>query len=112
MLLISSFLACSCNAQNNNISTVTIINQSSEDIENGEIKMCGQSFDLPGLSLHEKFEISYKNFSDCHYLISIKFSSGKEIEEEIGYITSGVTLKDRILVGDATFSIERKVEKD
>ncbi len=107
MLFFTSILVCSCDAQPE-VSTVVIINQSSKKIESGTLEVCGQSFKLPILSIQEEFEINYENFSDCHYSINIKFSSGKEIKEELGYITKGFALKDRILVGDKTVAIERE----
>ncbi len=79
---------------------VVIVNQSSEQIESGEIEVCEQRLMLGHINPNDKKELSFKIYGDSHYTITLKLKSGKVLKKELGYVTGGIESVDTLMVND------------
>jgi hypothetical protein len=79
---------------------VVLVNQSSEQIESGEIEVCNQHLMLSHIYPNDKKELSFKIYGDDHYTITLKLKSGKVLKKELGYVTSGIESVDILKVND------------
>lgn len=87
-----------------------VFNDEKENIINGEIEVCGESFDISGLKSGGMRSFSTNVCSDSAYVVLASFSSGHVIRnKQLGYITSGIkSLKDKISFKNGDVLIERK----
>lgn len=79
---------------------VVIANQSSEQIEGGEIEVCKQHLVLSHIDPNDKKELPFRISGDSHYTITLKLKSGKTLKKELGYVTGGMESNDTLIVND------------
>jgi len=79
---------------------VVLVNQSSEQIESGEIEVCNQHLILSRINPNDKKELSFKIYGDSHYTITLKLKSGKVLKKELGYVTGGIESVDTLMVNN------------
>jgi len=79
---------------------IVIVNQSSEQIESGEIEVCKQHLMLSRINPNDIKELSFKISGDSHYTISLKLKSGKVLKKDLGYVTGGIESVDTLMVND------------
>jgi len=89
----------------NNTSHFVIVNKSDELIINSNIEICGQLFKTGNIKSHEEFNGTFVVKGDSHYKIAITFESGKEIKDELGYVTNGFGYRHTIIVTGSMISI-------
>jgi hypothetical protein len=78
--------------------TVTILNDAGEEVISGSLDICGQSFQLGGLSSGEARKFSYRVKGDDEFRVSVKFRSGRTLTRRLGYVTSGFDFSSRLIV--------------
>lgn len=86
---------------------VIIKNASTELITGGTLKICNQQFKLSNIEPNGVEHIAYRVRSDSHYSVVIEFQSGKKLEKDIGYVTSGADFRDQLLVQDTDIVLQR-----
>lgn len=84
--------------------TVTVVNDSHEELS-GVVAVCGQSFNVPGLMPGERHKIRYELVSDSSYAVAVKFKSGKELRQDVGYVTNGMEFDDELHVTDKDIEV-------
>ncbi len=79
---------------------VVLVNQSSEQIESGEIEVCKQHLMLSRINPNDKKELLFKIYGDSHYAITLRLNSGKVLKKKLGYVTGGIESVDNLIVND------------
>lgn len=90
---------------------VTVINQSAEPIEALSLTVCEQKLELPNLAPGANSTWAYKVRNDCDYAMSVRFASGRQLNRQLGYVTSGFKYEDELIVTGADVVIKRKSTK-
>jgi hypothetical protein len=104
------FLETSCLSKSNT-GQFTLINDSDELISHATVEVCDQLIEVKNIKPHEEFNGSFKVTGDSHYKMTVSFSSGKEIKDELGYVTHGFNYRHTIIVTDSKISIsDTKIE--
>lgn len=104
------FLETSCLSKSNTGQFV-LINDSDELISHASIEVCGQLIEVENIKPHGEFNGSFKVKGDSHYKMAVSFASGKEIKDELGYVTHGFNYRHTITVTDSKISIsDTKIE--
>lgn len=98
LLLASAFLILHLSSDTKG--KVVIVNQSSEQIESGEIEVCNQHLILSRINPYDKKELLFKIYGDSHYTITLRLKSGKVLKKELGYVTGGIESVDNLVVND------------
>ncbi len=98
LFLIIILLVISIFSLPKNYAIVTIINDSNKTLYDINISLSRYKsyFYIPKLLPNSSKTITFKNFSDTHYIIS--FRANKSIYKEIGYLTNGMNFNDLILL--------------
>jgi hypothetical protein len=90
---------------------VRIVNYATEPVKNGEIEVCNQKFKLGVIPQGESQIIHYQVRADSSYKILVEFTSGRKLEKELGYVTSGRDFKNVLTLKDNDVSITLLPEK-
>lgn len=77
-----------------------IINEANETIKRAIVSVCGQTIELKGLQPTQKAFGLYDVKSDSHYAVTVEFESGRKLQKDVGYVTSGLDFHDKIVVTD------------
>ncbi len=94
-----------------NTGQFTLVNDSDELISHATVEICDQLIEFKSIKPHEEFNGSFKVKGDSHYEVTVFFASGKEIKDEIGYVTHGFNYRHTITVTDSKISIsDTKIE--
>ncbi len=111
--LLSILLPIGCQAYE---SEIWLVNQAIEPIEWASVSLSNQAHPiiLSEIGIREKQQAILKVTGDAHYIVSVRFASGKTLTQELGYVTRGfnfqdflVTTEDAILLNPKGY--ERKV---
>jgi hypothetical protein len=89
------FVLCSCRE---NSGYYELINDSSETILYAKVRICNQESEFRNLPPGKMEGKKYRVTSDSHYVVLVRFESGKEILKEIGYVTNGFDFANRITI--------------
>ena len=104
------FLETSCLSKSNTGQFI-FINDSNELISHATVEVCGQLIEVKNIKPHEEFNGTFKVKGDSHYKVIVSFASGKEIKDELGYVTHGFNYRLTIAVTDSKISIsDTKIE--
>src|SRR5690242_16371081 len=90
---------------------VTVINQSTEPITALSLTVCEQKLELPNLAPGSNSTWDYKVRNDCDYVMSVRFASGRQLNRQLGYVTSGFKYVDELIVTGADIEIKRRSTK-
>jgi hypothetical protein len=77
-----------------------------------EVEVCEQFMQFKMIEINASKEGSFRIKGDSHYTILIEFASGKKLEKEIGYVTSGFDFEDTLIIKDDDILIDRKAIQD
>ena len=69
------------------------------------VAICGQTIELRDIQPNTSVAGSYEVKSDSHYTIKVEFQSGKRLQKETGYVTSGMDFQAEIVVTDSDIEI-------
>lgn len=94
-ILVTS-LACAPNK-----GTVSVTNKSSEMITRAIVVICGQTLEISNLDPSKTKSMSYRIECEGHYSVNVEFRSGRHLEKNVGYVTSGFDMHHEIVVLDA-----------
>ncbi len=75
-----------------------LVNQSGDRIVSGQIDVCNQDIGFGILPSGESIKIPFGLCVEGDYKFSLKFESGKSIEQHDGYVMSAKVLRDRVTV--------------
>lgn len=81
-----------------NTAELTIENKSNFKIEVADVKLCDVGQQVKGLATGNSASLKFDNLGECHYSISVNFEGGKSLTSEVGYITSGSNVRDKVVV--------------
>ncbi len=88
-----------------------LINDSNELISHATVEVCDQLIEVESIKFHEEFNGTFKVKGDSHYKVAVVFASGKEIKDELGYVTHGFDFRHTITVTGSKISIsDTKIE--
>ncbi len=104
-ILLIGFLLVNC--FNNNKGSIVLHNEASTEIVSCTVEICNESYSINNIAIDGKRELEYLINGDCSFNISIQFTDGQELIDEIGYVTSGFNFKDVIYVYKDSLTIER-----
>jgi hypothetical protein len=82
-----------------------LINETDEVAAHVSVLICGQNVQFDNIKPHESVRGSYKIGPDGHYKINVQFASGRKIQEEFGYVTSGINVKDKIVIRESDIEL-------
>lgn len=91
-----------------NTAKVAVVNKGSEQIQSGEVELCGEKFSFSKLEPGQSFKQDLKVTRDCHYEVTATFLSGKKVSGGVGYVTHGMDFNDQILVTDEAVELAAK----
>ena len=93
-------------------SIVTVFNKSGLTITIGELRVCNHKFNMGKLETGSKIVFKYyANTSDSPYFVFVKFESGKQLNKEVGYVSSDAIFDDNIFIESEKIKFERKSVK-
>ncbi len=95
-------LLASCSA---NTGEFTLVNESEELIRRAHIEISSTVIELKEIMPQEKRVVSFKVNGDSHYEIEITFVSGKQLRDDVGYVTSGFDYKHTINISETDISL-------
>ena len=90
---------------------ISLINKSKHVIVDGSLEICSQHFKVQKIAPEDNTKFLFRVTSDSHYKNSVRFTSGRILTGEFGYVTNGLDSKDTILIHDDKFEILEPVSK-
>lgn len=81
-----------------NTAELTIENKSNFLIETVDVKLCDVGQQLKQLEPGKSSSLKFDNVGECHYSINVIFDGGKSLTSEVGYITSGSNVRDKVVI--------------
>jgi len=106
-LCVALLTVISCVSCETNTGTVVVLNKANDMIARVVIKVSGQELTISDLAPSQSSTATYQVRTEGHYSIDVEFRSGKHLQKELGYITSGFDVRDQILVTDSDIQISR-----
>lgn len=91
------FLVVSCVTER---AELIIINKSSEMISVLQIELYKSKETIKDFNVGEVMRFTFDSFTDAHYKVVGKYSSGKSIDIEFGYVTGGINVTDTLIIYD------------
>jgi hypothetical protein len=85
-----------------------LINNSGQAIAKAEITVCKQKIEFRGVPMGQRTQGHYQIRGDSHYDLKITFESGRKMEGNLGYVTSGVDVFDEFIVTDLEIQFARR----
>jgi len=82
-----------------------LVNKANEPIVRALVTVCGQTIELKNITPAHSASGSFRVKADSHYNIGVEFQSGRKLQEEMGYVTSGVDVEDEITITDKGIEI-------
>lgn len=83
----------------------SLVNRTPETIARASVTICGQSFKFSDVRPGKRVIGTYAVSSDSDYVIHVKFESGKQLEAQTGYVTTGVHFQHEISVNETKIQI-------
>lgn len=81
-----------------NTAELEVENKSNFILETVDIKLCEKGQQIKRLEPGKSGSVKFDNLGECHYSVNVSFEGGKSLTAEIGYITSGSNVRDKIFV--------------
>ncbi|MDA3936907.1 MAG: hypothetical protein PF636_08670 [Actinomycetota bacterium] len=81
------------------------MNSSDDEIVSVRVEVCGQVSEYSELAPGDKTEGTFRVRGDSGYEVSVAFASGRKLNGEVGYVTSGIDYEDVITVDDSSIEI-------
>jgi hypothetical protein len=83
-----------------NRAIVTIKNQSGYDLIGGQLRITSQpkEQEVGAIGNNDSAKVQFEKFGDGHYEFAGQFRDGKTMRDSGGYLTSGASYKDVILI--------------
>jgi hypothetical protein len=94
-IFILAFALLSCNGSE---AYFVLRNGGTEPIENATVQLGGQVVKLIDIKPGESASGHFSIFHDSHYEIDVRFLSGREMQQNIGYVTHGANFHHEIVV--------------
>lgn len=90
------------------IVNVEVINQTPNQLSNIVVKVYNERYEAEKLSAGEKFNFSFLPKWETEYAISWRTADGREIHQNVGYISSGLNENDYLKIHDSRVIFESK----
>lgn len=84
----------------------TLVNESNSVIKKATIEVSGESFSFENIAPSESKEFSFVVGGESGYNVKIVFDDNRELQKELGYVSSGVNTHEVIHVKEADIAIE------
>jgi len=91
--------------------TVVVANDSKEPIRSAVVEVLGTAVELGQIGPGEKATGEVVVGSDDEYHVTIRFQSGRMLDRRLGYVTSGVAIRDQLSVSETDIVLKRVVVK-
>jgi len=89
---------------------VCVVANETSQVADVSVGIYGREYAVKGLSPGGSFSFEFEPAADAHYEIEVILGSGARYKQEIGYVTSGVSLHHRIIVGDGAVEFTATTE--
>ncbi|HBE00965.1 MAG: hypothetical protein A2096_17005 [Spirochaetes bacterium GWF1_41_5] len=96
---------------NKNIGNISIFNYSTNKIKKMNIVIANYSMTINEININEVIRTNFQISTDSHYQIKIYFVNNKEINTNIGYITPGLSIDDKIVIKNKVILLNPKITK-
>jgi hypothetical protein len=104
--LVALFVALVAFIKSDSSSEFVLENLSGNVIRHATVEVSGQIFDFSKIAPGENRTHKFRLGADSHYSVSIIFESGKQIHSDVGYVTSGASSKDELIISDTRISLK------
>ncbi len=101
-VLLSILFATSCTS---NTGDFALVNKANETIARASVEISGQKFEFMDVEPNETVLSSYEVRFDSHYTIEIEFQTGRLLQKETGYVTSGMDFQHEITVTSSNIEL-------
>jgi hypothetical protein len=88
-------------------SSVTIRNNSLENISGGYVIVCNTKYNIPGIDSGLTYTIRFHAQSESDYEVMFRFSDSRVLRQKLGYVTFDMRFSDSILVSPTGVSLQR-----
>ena len=85
---------------------VVIVNESSADIEDGTVSICGECAVVGRLSAGASKRLRIQPSCESHFDVSVNLSNGDKRSAQVGYVAPGLSMRDEIVVGNDDISFK------
>ena len=75
-----------------------IVNSSGEDIKKCSVELSGTTVDVNDIKAGSRSKIQFSVVRDAHYAVTIDFVDGRQLQQQVGYVTPGFDYKDTIQI--------------
>lgn len=87
---------------------VEVANSSGTRIEKVQIGLCGDDYEVAGLEVGEVKAISVEVHCESHFSVSVMTKDGSTIAQDIGYVTPGLPMDNRIAIHRTSIDFEAR----
>ena len=101
-----AIMSLSCELIRHHQGEVTVINDTGEEIAQGSVEVCNQRFAFIDLKPGNRKQFFYSITAESQYTVAVKFASGREVTNDIGYVTSGFDFSDVLILGPTNVVIK------
>jgi hypothetical protein len=84
----------------------TLVNESNSVIKMATIQVSGESFSFENIAPSESREFSFVVGGESGYDVKIVFNDNRELQKELGYVSSGINTHDVIHVKETDIASE------
>lgn len=79
---------------------VCVVENETSQVADVTVAIYERRYAVKGLSPGGSFSFAFEPGADAHYEVEVVLGSGASYKQDVGYVTSGVSLHHRIMVGD------------
>ncbi len=112
-MLMSSIIAiclAAISCSRGDVTTVSIVNRSSETIDTCVIRLNKDEVRIQNLRIGNTSpsnQLTVK--ADASYNVTVRFHGGRQLHQQIGYVTSGFNYKDTLIIYDNRIDLAPQV---
>jgi hypothetical protein len=81
-----------------NTGTVILENRALEVVAHAFVEVCGQHLSFDSIPPGENRTATFALGGDSHYDVTVQFASGRKLNAQVGYATSGADYTERIII--------------
>jgi hypothetical protein len=104
-LFIALVAAVAIISLSSNHSYITVVNTGNVAIANITITLSRETQYLTSLKPNEKRALRFLVHGDASYVVSVTFENGKKLNQEVGYVTSGMDFHEVICISPQKVTI-------
>jgi hypothetical protein len=90
---------------------VCVVENETSQMADVTVSIYDMEYTAKGLSPGGSFSFEFEPAADAHYEVEVTLESGASYKQNVGYVTSGVSLHHRIVVGDDAVKLTATTEQ-